>query len=284
MATLNQPTIVAFVADIYFGVRIEQAARELGYGVEWIERQEQVAPDDLHAPARQLGEHLAGPGAALLEKLTMLHPALLIFDLNNASIPWREWIAMVKSAPATRRLPVICFGSHVDGESLRAAQDAGADLVAARSQFYNALAELIQKHARSIDMEALVSACQQPLSAMGIVGLEQFNRGEFFEAHESLETAWNEDRSPGRQLYQAILQVAVAYLQIERQNYRGARKMFLRMRQWLDPLPDRCRGVDVRSLRSNAEIVYTELLALGAERIGEFDCSLFKPVSYDADN
>jgi hypothetical protein len=60
--------------------------------------------------------------------------------------------------------------------------------------------------------------------------------------------------------------------------------MFLRMRQWLDPLPDRCRGVDVLNLRSDAEKVYTELLALGAERVGEFDRSLFKPVAYDAYN
>jgi hypothetical protein len=47
------------------------------------------------------------------------------------------------------------------------------------------------------------------------------------------------------EVYRAVLQVAVAYFQIERGNYNGAAKMFLRLRQWIDPLPDYCRGIDI---------------------------------------
>jgi len=110
--------------------------------------------------------------------------------------------------------------------------------------------------------------------------LQEFNHGKYFEAHEFLEDAWNEDSSPGRELYRAILQVAVAYLQIERRNYNGAIKMFLRVRQWIDPLPGQCRGVDIDQLRSDAERVRQALLALGPERIGEFNHNLFHPVQY----
>jgi hypothetical protein len=88
------------------------------------------------------------------------------------------------------------------------------------------------------------------------------------------------DTSPGRELYRAILQVAVAYLQIERGNYAGAMKMFLRLRQWIDPLPETCRGVNVAQLRADAWRARETLIALGKDRIGEFDRELFKPVIY----
>jgi hypothetical protein len=77
-----------------------------------------------------------------------------------------------------------------------------------------------------------------------------------------------------------VLQVAVAYLQIERGNYTGAIKMFLRVRQWIEPLPDVCRSIDVAALRRDAEQVRARLIALGPENIGLFDRSLFRPVRY----
>lgn len=115
---------------------------------------------------------------------------------------------------------------------------------------------------------------------MAIKGIEQFNQREYFEAHETLEAAWNEDSTPGRELYRAILQVAVAYLQIERKNYRGAIKMFLRVRQWMNPLPDVCRGVDVKQLRQSAQKVHEKLSSLGTEGIAHFDISLLPPVVF----
>jgi hypothetical protein len=278
--TENQPLIIAFIADLFFSVKVEEAARRLDFRVEWIERLSQIAAEDPLTPNRQLAEHLVGPGAALIDLLTLKLPVLLIFDLSNREIPWREWVALIKSVPATRRIPLICYGSHVDAEAFKDARDRGANAVLARSQFTASLPELIQKYARIPDVDAWIETCRQPLSDLAARGLEEFNRGEYFEAHESLEAAWNEDQSLGRDLYRAILQVAVAYLQIERKNYPGALKMFLRMRQWLEPLPDECRGVDISRLKQDAQAVYERLMASGAEGIDSFDVSLFQPVSY----
>ena len=130
------------------------------------------------------------------------------------------------------------------------------------------------------DSQTLKHACRLPLSASALKGLSLFNEGEFFEAHEHLEDAWNEDSAPGRELYRAILQISVAYFQIERGNYNGAIKMFLRVRKWINPLPDICRGVDVAGLRSNARTAHAALLSLGPGRITEFDHGYFKPVIY----
>jgi tetratricopeptide (TPR) repeat protein len=286
------PLIVAFVADLMFTARIESVARQLGYRLELVETLTQIAPGleappaDRQAPAfeqtlsRQLGEHLSGPGAVLIDLLSAWGPALLIFDLNNPAILWRNWIPMLTSVPATRHFPVLCFGSHVDVEATQAARMAGATAVVARSRFTSALPELVQKYARLPDQDGLAQACEQALSPLALRGLEEFNKGDYFEAHELLEMAWNEDRSPARELYRAILQVGVAYLQIERGNYKGAVKMFLRLRQWIDPLPALCRGVDVARLREDARRAHQALLAIGPDGIAAFDRSLFKPVRY----
>jgi tetratricopeptide (TPR) repeat protein len=275
------PLIVAFVADLMFAARIESVAHRMGYRLELIERSSQIAPVEDLPLDRLPGEHLVGPGAVLLDRLSAWGPALLIFDLNNHEIPWREWIPLLTSVPATRRIPVLCFGSHVDVEATQAARSAGATAVVARSRFTSALPELIRKYARIPDLSRLAYACEQPLSSLALKGLAEFNRGEYFEAHEYLELAWNEDHSPARELYRAILQVGVAYLQIERGNYNGAVKMFLRLRQWIDPLPPLCRGVDVARLREDARQVHQVLLALGPDQIADFDRNLFKPVLYE---
>lgn len=276
------PIIVCFIADLFFAVKVEQAAKHLDYQVEFIERTEQISPveDSDGVLERQYAEHLVGPGAVLIEKITLWQPALIIVDLNNQHIPWREWVALIKSAPATRRIPLVCFGSHVDVDTMQDARSRGADAVLARSRFSASLPELIQKFARIPHYEELQDACLGTLPELAVRGLEEFNQGEYFEAHETLEEVWKADLSPGRELYQAILQVAVAYLQIERHNYSGAIKMFLRLRQWINPLPEVCRGVDVARLQADSQKVYERILELGPERITDFDPELFEPIRY----
>lgn len=276
----NQPILVVFSSDLFFAPQIERAGRQLGYRLQWIEQAADLGPEEAAPPAPRPGEPITGRAAALVEKLTQWQPALLIFDLGSEAIPWRQWLPILKSSPATRRLPALCFGPHVDVETMQRAKELGADAVVARSRFASALPELIQKYARIPDRAALADACEQPLSPLAIQGLESFNRGDYFEAHEELEHAWNEDQGPGRDLYRAVLQIAVAYLQIERGNYNGAVKMFLRARQWFDPLPPVCRGINLGRLRQDAQRAHEQLIELGPQQIQSFDRSLFRPVEY----
>jgi hypothetical protein len=277
----NHQLILAFVRDLNFEVRIENAAQQNGFQVKVIESAEQIAPPDEEDLGVQIAEHLGGRGAVLLDKITQWHPALIIFDLGNDFIPWEDWIRLISSVPATRRIPILCFGPHVDVEMMQAAKAAGANEVVARSRFVTQLPDLLLKNARNTDWAEMEDVCQDHLSYYAKRGLDEFNRGEYFKAHDSLEKAWIEDESPGRELYRAILQVAVAYYQVQKGNYNGAAKMFLRLRQWIDPLPDFCRGVKVIQLRKEARAVHKELLYLGPERIEEFDQSLLKPVKYE---
>lgn len=276
--------LLGLVADLFFTVKIENVARGLGFRVRWIERAEDVAPPDTPdagEASSQLAEPMRGQVTAFVALLVEEQPALVIFDLNNHDVPWDRWIAAAKFSPATRRTPVIAFGSHMDVAAQARASDAGADAVLAKSRFTEALPELIQKYARIPDRAAIASACQGELSALALKGLALFKAGEYFEAHEDLEHAWNEEPGPARELYRAILQIAVAYLQITRGNYDGALKMFMRARQWMDPLPDVCRGVQVGRLRQEARRATEELERLGAGRIAEFDRALLKPAVWN---
>lgn len=59
-------------------------------------------------------------------------------------------------------------------------------------------------------------------------GIEQFNRQEFFDCHETLEELWMHDSSPERELIQGIIQIAVGYYHHLRDNQVGALKLLTR--------------------------------------------------------
>jgi len=120
--------------------------------------------------------------------------------------------------------------------------------------------------------------CADDLSPLVMKGIEEFNRGEFFEQHESLEAAWRAEPRPVRELYQGILQVGVACYQIERGNLRGALKMFERGLRRLRQFTPECLGIDVSRLVIEAEHVRNEAQRLGSERLGELDRSRFPKI------
>jgi hypothetical protein len=274
------PIILAFIEDLLTAVRIDNVAQELGFQFVHWEKTGNGSQVENEIPRRQWAEPLQGIEAAVIDRITSYQPALIIFDLGNRSIPSLEWIALVTSVPATRGIPVLAYGPHVDKEKLLAAEAAGANLSVARSKLMNHLPDMLSENARVVDRAAILAICDDNLPHLAKRGLDEFNRGEYFKAHDSLELAWMADHTAGRDLYRAILQVAVAYYQIERGNYNGAAKMFLRMRKWLAPLPDSCRGINIQKLRMDVEAVHAELTELGPARIGGFDLELLKPVEY----
>ncbi len=273
------PIIVGFVSDLMFTARIGNVARHGGYQMKWIESAADLGPADAlgqHKP----GEAVDGRTGQLFQTLTDWQPALLVFDLSATAVPWQQWIPRLKTSPATRRIPILCYGSHVNVEMMTEAKRLGADAVLARSRFTSDMLNLFQKYARVPDRDAIQTACQEPLSALAQRGIELFNQGQYYECHDDLEEAWRQDESDGRSLYQGILQTGIALYQIQRGNYRGAIKMLLRLRQWLDPLPDVCRGVDVAGLRHNIAAIHESLAALGSDKIEEFDWQIVQSVLF----
>lgn len=121
--------------------------------------------------------------------------------------------------------------------------------------------------------------CAELLPPLVLKGIEEFNRGEFFEQHETLETAWRAESRPVRGLYQGILQVGLACYQIERDNLPGMHKMFARGLRRLRQFEPECLGVDVAQLIADAERVRDEARRLGPGRLPELDRTLFPKIA-----
>ncbi|MEX2144718.1 MAG: DUF309 domain-containing protein [Anaerolineales bacterium] len=126
--------------------------------------------------------------------------------------------------------------------------------------------------------EQLPGACAGELHPLALKGVELFNNGQYWEAHESLEAAWKDERGPARYLYQGILQAGVVYLQIERNNFIGMAKMFERCKKWLRPWPEVCRGVHIAQLRGDVTAAVVAAGKLGPGNLAGFDRSLFKKI------
>ena len=101
--------------------------------------------------------------------------------------------------------------------------------------------------------------CDEPPPPLLLTGIEQFNRGEFFEQHETLEDLWREETREVRRLYQGILQIGVAMYHITRRNHHGAVYMLTRGPAYLQPFAPACQTVDVADLLAQAARIRKEV-------------------------
>jgi len=114
-------------------------------------------------------------------------------------------------------------------------------------------------------------------------GIEQFNRGEFFEQHETLEDAWIAETDPVRYLYQGILQVGVGLYHLSRGNLYGADRLMSRGIVLLQSFRPECMGVDVEGFVEESSRCLEAVRWLTPETIGSFDRSLIPRVRYSTE-
>ena len=124
-------------------------------------------------------------------------------------------------------------------------------------------------------------ACRLPLHPQAVHGIELFNSGLYFEAHEALETAWRAEPGPRRDLYRAILLAGVALLYIQRGNHAGAVKVAQRALRWLACFPDSCCGVQLGSLNRQMQAVLERLLQQDDLHLKTIDLSVVSPIHFD---
>jgi hypothetical protein len=76
-------------------------------------------------------------------------------------------------------------------------------------------------------------------------GISLINMGKFFDAHETLESAWHLEKAPIRTLYKGLIQFSVACFHAERKNWIGAMRVLLRARGNLAPFIQEHSMIDV---------------------------------------
>lgn len=205
-------------------------------------------------------------------------PVLILIDVD-ASGDWPRAIQRCKNRPHTQHIPIYAFSRQDNATRLEQAHAAGTDHVWLQNEMKESLIDLV-KHYLYPPVEYL-TGWDDYLSDLARTGLIEFNRGEFFEQHEHLETAWMAESRPIRTLYQGILQVGLAFLQIQRGNWRGALKMFRRGLPRLRNLPPVCQGIHLAEFRTAAEAIHAEISELGAERLAEFDQRRFPKIQFE---
>lgn len=90
-------------------------------------------------------------------------------------------------------------------------------------------------------------------------GIEEFNSGEYYACHDTLEALWMEAFEPEKTLYQGILQIAVSLYHLSNHNLRGATIL-------MGEGSNRLRRCD----RSFAEIDLDDLLAQASTLLATF--------------
>ncbi len=119
--------------------------------------------------------------------------------------------------------------------------------------------------------EPVRSRCDDPPPSELTRAIEQFNAGELFEQHETLETLWRATDAPVRGLYHGILQVGIGMHHWANGNFHGATVLLAEGIARLRPYAPSCQGLDVTALIADASALRDELLRLGPERMRERD-------------
>jgi predicted metal-dependent hydrolase len=80
-------------------------------------------------------------------------------------------------------------------------------------------------------------------------GLEAFNSGHFYDAHEHWEEVWLETPNPERMFLQGLIQIAAAFHHYSRENRLGTQNLLQAGLAKIEPFPHVHRQLEVEPLR-----------------------------------
>lgn len=92
-------------------------------------------------------------------------------------------------------------------------------------------------------------------------GIDDFNHGRFFEAHEVWEELWNDTVGDEKRFYQGLIHIAVGYYKLSVAEYNGARKLLERGRQIVVAFPAGYAGIDLAPLLATVATTVHDLVA-----------------------
>src|SRR3974390_1316000 len=114
--------VLAVLDDLFFTVKIKDAATRAGLEAEFVKTEAEVLER-----ARQ-------------------QPTVIVVDLNTTTVEPLELISKLKASDELRRISVIGYVSHVQGELKQKAHEIGCDMVLARSAFSQNLPQIFRRH------------------------------------------------------------------------------------------------------------------------------------------
>jgi predicted metal-dependent hydrolase len=91
-------------------------------------------------------------------------------------------------------------------------------------------------------------------------GINFFNAGRFFDAHEAWEDLWRETGGPLRLYYQGLVQTAVGLHHLHRGNLNGARAQLSKALNKLEQYPPAFCRIDNGKLVEDIRTLLEELI------------------------
>lgn len=93
-------------------------------------------------------------------------------------------------------------------------------------------------------------------------GIELFNEGQYWEAHEAWEEAWTPDRQgPDRGFYKGLIQVAAGCLHYTRRNRRGTINKWRSGAELLRAYVPAHHGVELSAFVGRVDAMLAEVVA-----------------------
>ena len=101
------------------------------------------------------------------------------------------------------------------------------------------------------------------MSELFLRGLDEYDKGEYFEAHEAWEDLWSDYNFPDRKFIHGLIQLSVSFVHLGNGNLIGAKNLLKKCQQKFDDYNGTHRGINLQDLKSSievVEIVYSELI------------------------
>jgi predicted metal-dependent hydrolase len=105
-------------------------------------------------------------------------------------------------------------------------------------------------------------------------GIDQFNSGDFYGCHDTLEAIWMTSALPDKSFYQGILQIAVGLYHLSNHNWRGAAILLGEGSRRLEPYEPIFHGINVTNLLDRAHDWLQALQSLGPEGVQQVAATL----------
>ena len=103
-------------------------------------------------------------------------------------------------------------------------------------------------------------------------GLNEYEKGDYFEAHEAWEDLWSDYNFPDRKFIQGLIQLSVSFVHLSNGNMIGARNLLKKCQQKFSDYKGIHRQININELKFAIEVV--SLMYDNIEESSEFDWDL----------
>jgi uncharacterized protein len=129
------------------------------------------------------------------------------------------------------------------------------------------------------DRDAYLEA--QTPEALLQLGIDLYNAGHYWNAHDAWEQVWLDSEREMRGFYQGLIQITAAFVHVTRNEFPGSVRLLDAGIEKLEKYPAAFMGVQLGPFVIGAKAARSRLWSLGEKRISEFDHALIPRIEAD---